>query len=317
MTLLEEAKQRLYDEGCSPVNLPVCDHYAGSPKFAEKALEFQKRWGQRLDITLDLEDGAQVGKEAAQLDWVTDVISSAENRLNRIGVRIHDLESPYWLNDIETLIPRVGDRLAYITIPKVRDVAQVSFFERTVQRITQAEGLQRVIPLHVLIETHTALHDVWAVAAHPAIECLSFGLMDFVSAHYGVIPSTAMKSPGQFQHPLVARAKLEIAAAAAAHGKVASHNVTTDVRDTAVVRNDATQAKETFGFSRMWSIHPIQIEPIIEAFSPSHEILAEAKTILEAARVKQWGPIRYGDTLHDRASYRYYAQVLERSSGIS
>ncbi|MES2206264.1 MAG: aldolase/citrate lyase family protein [Pseudomonadota bacterium] len=314
MTLLEEAKQRLYDEGCPPVNLPVCDHYAGSPKFAEKALAFQHHWGQRLDITLDLEDGAQVGKEAVQLEWVAEVIASEDNRFNRIGVRIHDLESSYWLNDIEALIPNVGDRLAYITVPKVRDAAQVSFFERTVQRIAQAAGLQRIIPLHVLIETHTALRDVWALAAQPAIECLSFGLMDFVSAHYGSIPSTAMRSPGQFQHPLVARAKLEIAAAAAAHGKIASHNVTTEVRDASVVRSDAMHAKESFGFSRMWSIHPIQIEPIIDVFSLSQEMLTEARTILEAARTKQWGPIRHGDTLHDRASYRYYAQVLERTS---
>jgi citrate lyase subunit beta/citryl-CoA lyase len=32
-----------------------------------------------------------------------------------------------------------------------------------------------------------------------------------------------------------------------------------------------------------------------------------------AAQAAQWAPIRHRDTLHDRASYRYFWQVLERA----
>jgi hypothetical protein len=55
--------------------------------------------------------------------------------------------------------------------------------------------------------------------------------MDFVSGHHGAIPGSAMKSPGQFEHPLIVRAKCEIAAAALANGVVPSHNVTTELKD--------------------------------------------------------------------------------------
>ena len=75
-------------------------------------------------------------------------------------------------------------------------------------------GLARPIPAHVLIETHGALREVEEIAALPGIETLDFGLMDFISGHHGAIPAAAMKSPGQFEHPLVARAKCAIAAAA-------------------------------------------------------------------------------------------------------
>jgi citrate lyase subunit beta / citryl-CoA lyase len=34
---------------------------------------------------------------------------------------------------------------------------------------------------------------------------------------------------------------------------------------------------------------------------------------LLAAQNAQWGPTRYQDTLHDRASYRYYWSVLRRA----
>ena len=35
--------------------------------------------------------------------------------------------------------------------------------------------------------------------------------------------------------------------------------------------------------------------------------------IITAAQVAHWAPIRHRDTLHDRASYRYFWQVLERA----
>jgi citrate lyase beta subunit len=48
-----------------------------------------------------------------------------------------------------------------------------------------------------------------------------------------------MRSPGQFEHPLIVRAKCEISAAALANGAVPSHNVTTELRDLDFIRNDA------------------------------------------------------------------------------
>jgi len=134
-----------------------------------------------------------------------------------------------------------------------------------------------------------------------------------VSAHHGAIPDAAMRSPGQFDHPLVRRAKLEIAAACHAHGKTPSHNVTTEVRDMAVVAGDARRARDEFAFTRMWSIHPAQIRPIVDAFAPRTDEVALAAEILLAAQAADWGPTRHGDTLHDRASYRYYWSVLRRA----
>ena len=84
---------------------------------------------------------------------------------------------------------------------------------------SRAAGLARDVPLHALIETHGALRDVERIAAHPRLESLSFGLMDFVSAHRGAIPQSAMGAEGQFTHPLVVRAKLAIAAACHGHAQ--------------------------------------------------------------------------------------------------
>ena len=44
-----------------------------------------------------------------------------------------------------------------------------------------------------------------------------------------------MTAQGQFEHPLVVRAKLEIAAACHAHGKVPSHCVVTEFKNPAAL----------------------------------------------------------------------------------
>jgi citrate lyase subunit beta/citryl-CoA lyase len=122
-----------------------------------------------------------------------------------------------------------------------------------------------------------------------------------------------MESPGQFDHALLRRAKAEVAAAALAHGVVPAHGVTRALDDPAQAHADARRARDEFGFLRMWSIHPAQIEPIVEAMRPDFAEVADAAAILGAAQDASWGPIRWQGRLHDRASYRYYWELLQRA----
>jgi citrate lyase subunit beta/citryl-CoA lyase len=167
--------------------------------------------------------------------------------------------------------------------------------------------------LHALIESPAAVHRAFDIAAHPRIQSLSFGLMDFVSAHGGAIPEAGMGVQGQFTHPLVVRAKLAIASACHAHGKVPSHCVVTEFKDRTAMAAAAHRAAAEFGYTRMWSIHPDQIRPILQAMAPSAGAIEEAVRIVSAAQAAQWAPISVDGKLHDRASYRFHWQVLERA----
>jgi citrate lyase subunit beta / citryl-CoA lyase len=109
------------------------------------------------------------------------------------------------------------------------------------------------------------------------------------------------------------RAKLEIASACHAHGKVPSHSVVTEFQDRDAMRAAARRASAEFGFTRMWSIHPDQIRPILEALAPTEGEIAQAADILVKAEQAAWAPISVAGKLHDRASYRFYWQVLERA----
>ncbi len=303
----------LYREARPFPALPACEHYAGSEKLIGKGLALQQTLGPVFDLTCDCEDGAPAGAERAHAEMVAATVNSADNRFNRVGARIHDITHPHWRDDLEIIVGRAGRKLAYVTFPKVGNRQDAQTMLMALAAVARINGIERPIPAHMLIETHGALREVEEIAALPGIETLDFGLMDFVSGHHGAIPSSAMKSPGQFEHPLVARAKCAIAAAALGHGLVPSHNVTTELHDTQAVYQDARRAREQFGYLRMWSIHPNQVQPIVDAMRPQFDEVNEAVAILLAAQAADWGPIRHDGRLHDRASYRYYWELLQRA----
>ena len=303
----------LYSEARPFPALPACEHYAGSEKLIGKALALQQALGPIFDLTCDCEDGAPAGAERAHAEMIAAAINSADNRFERVGVRIHDITHPRWRDEIEIIVGRAGARLAYVTFPKVGGRQDAQTMLMALAAVAKVNGIARPIPAHVLIETHGALREVEEIAALPGVETLDFGLMDFVSAHHGAIPAAAMQSPGQFEHPLVARAKCAIAAAALGHGLVPAHNVTTDLHAPGAVHEDARRAREQFGYLRMWSIHPNQVQPIVDAMRPNFDEVNEAAGILLAAQAADWGPIRHDGRLHDRASYRYYWELLARA----
>jgi citrate lyase subunit beta/citryl-CoA lyase len=326
------------------ISLPVCDHYCGVEARITKSLQLQAEMMQEFgacvfDVTLDCEDGAPVGGErdhanmvvanvlaacAAPKSVVTSINQANDQKLNkkpkrRVAARVHAVDHASFESDIETIVGKAGAYLSHVMVPKVDTVADV---ERAVTLIDAAlkdasnkssQATPLHLPIHVLLESPKAIHNAFEIAAHPRVQSLSFGLMDFVSSHAGAIPASSMGLTGQFEHPLVVRAKLDISSACHAHGKVPSHCVVTEFSNTNAIENAALKAANMMGYTRMWSIHPSQIRPILAAFSPNANDIDLATHIIVAGAGADWAPINYKGALHDRASYRYYWQVLERA----
>ena len=298
--------------------IPACEHFAGSEKLILKALSLQdasnpNAVGPVFDITCDCEDGAASGQEIAHAEMIVRVLNSDANVHKMAGARIHDYTHPAWRQDIDILVAGAGKLLSYITIPKCTDIAQAREMISYIQKSAKFSGIERVIPVHILIETHGALNQVHNIATLPWVQVLDFGLMDFVSAHHGAIPASAMRSPGQFEHRLLARAKAEVVSAALANGVVPAHNVTLDLKNVETTFGDASRARNEFGFMRMWSIYPTQIAAIVDAMKPNYDEVSDAANILLAAQAADWGPIQYDGELHDRATYRYFWEVLQKA----
>lgn len=313
--------------------LPVCDHYSGVQARMKKSLQLQAEMAEEFgacvfDVTLDCEDGAPAGAEVEQAHCVAGLALEAfaqskarpQKIQTRVGARLHPVDHAFFASDAEIVVGSAAQALAYIMVPKVESLADV---EAAVAAVDAAAHGKRAtsLPLHVLIESPAAVHEAFDIARHPRVQSISFGLMDFVSSHGGAIPASAMgvraaqdsQTLDQFNHPLVVRAKLEIASACHAAGKVPSHCVVTEFRDPQALELAARRAAVALGYTRMWSIHPDQIRPILKAFSPSEAEVELASTIVLEAQRQDWAPISLAGKLHDRASYRYFWQVLERA----
>jgi len=278
-----------------------------------KALQLQDSIGPVFDITCDCEDGAMAGQEREHAEMIVRVLNSDSNKAHMAGARIHDYTHPAWRLDVDILVKGLGQIISYITIPKATNAAQLSEMIGYIQAVAKSNHINREIPIHALIETHGALKQVFEIAALPWIQVLDFGLMDFVSGHHGAIPASAMRSPAQFEHRLLARAKAEVVAAALANGVVPAHNVTLDLKNVETTFSDASRARNEFGFLRMWSIYPTQIQAIVDAMKPNFDEVADAANILLAAQKVDWGPIQYDGELHDRATYRYFWEILQKA----
>ncbi len=291
---------------------PCCEHYAGSAAKLRKSLALQERLAGAFDVTADLEDGAPSGDEVRTARELADMLREPRPAGHRVGMRVHPPLHPAFETDLAEIFAGPSLRLAYITIPKVDHPSQLDIAAQAIARHAMRGG-EHSPGLQVLIESPAAVCHVARIAAHPSVVMLAFGQMDFVSSHQGAIPAQAMSSPGQFDHPLLRRAKLEISAACQASGKIAVHNPTTDYASDTQAGDDARCAGREFGFRRMWSIHPDQMNQILQAFAPSEAELEDATRILLAAQQAQWGPIADRGRLHDRASYRYYWDLLRRA----
>jgi citrate lyase subunit beta/citryl-CoA lyase len=292
--------------------IPVCDHYCGVEARIKKSLQLQVELTQEFgacvfDVTLDCEDGAPAGGEAEHAQMVAALVLSAAP-LARVATRVHPVDHPSFDADIERIVGAAGHRLCHVMLPKTESVDDVA----RAARALDAAGAP-MLALHALIESPAALHRSFEIAAHPRVQSLSFGLMDFVSAHGGAIPVEAMSLSGQFSHPLVRRAKLEIASACHAHGKTPSHGVVTEFANSQGLLQAARRAAAEFGYTRMWSIHPSQIRPILAALTPDAAEIELASRVILLAMLAHWAPVSVDGRLHDRASYRYFWQLLLRA----
>lgn len=298
----------------------------------QKSLDLQAKFIEAFgacvfDVTLDCEDGAPVGAEAEQAHVIASLLLASTARIHgvarRVAARVHPIDHSAFAYDVQTIVGQAAHALSHLMLPKVESVADV---ERALLAIDAAaarapQPRATPVPLHVLIESPAAAQHAFDIAAHPRVESVSFGLLDFVSAHGGAIPSSAMGvrarsdtvTLDQFHHPLVVRAKLAIASACHAHGKVPSHCVVAEFRDLQALGHAAKTAAQAMGYTRMWSIHPDQIRPIVQAFAPSPAEVQEAAAIVHAAAQQDWAPMAMQGVLHDRASYRYFWHVLERA----
>jgi citrate lyase subunit beta/citryl-CoA lyase len=101
------------------------------------------------------------------------------------------------------------------------------------------------LPMPAWIETHAAMHEIRRTPTPGEVARPPLRVVDSARAHRSAIHDTAIKSPEALRHAHAVHAKMKIAAACHASGRIASHNGRSDIHDPLAVAFDAIKAAES------------------------------------------------------------------------
>jgi citrate lyase subunit beta/citryl-CoA lyase len=276
-------------------------------------------------LFLDLEDAcAPLAKPTARQNIVAALNEGGFDGKVRV-VRVNDWTTPWTYRDVIEVVEGAGPNLDCIMLPKVQDAGQVVALDLLLSQIEAAMGYQAGrIGIEVQIENPRGLLAVDAIAkATSRVETIIFGPADFMAAINMKSLVVGEQPPGYDVGDAYHHILMSILIAARANGKQAIDGPYLAIRDVAGFRRSAARTS-ALGFDGKWVLHPDQIEPANEAFSPRQEDYDHAELILDAyayhtsAEGGATGAAMLGDEMIDEAS-RKMALVIAakgRAAGL-
>jgi citrate lyase subunit beta / citryl-CoA lyase len=249
-------------------------------------------------VFLDLEDSvAPVAKPAAR-EKVAAALRGLDWGTKTRAVRINGAGSGWAEADLAAVL---CDHLDVVILPKARSAEDVRWLD------SRLAGTG--VGIEVLIEEVEALLAVNEIAhASPRLEALIFGSGD-MAASQGVRTGRL----GSFRGDPWIYHRTRVVVAARSAGIAAIDGPSwAPLADVDAYRAECELAA-TLGYDGKWAIHPSQIEPANEAFSPSPEEVAHAERVLAAfaSAAEGRGAIALDGVMVDAVDIRLGQQVLE------
>jgi citrate lyase subunit beta/citryl-CoA lyase len=249
-----------------------------SPRFIAKAR------GLDVDeVFLDLEDAVAPAAKLAARRVVAQALRDGGWGGRVMAVRINDATTAWAYRDVVDVVEQAGPHLDAIVLPKVTGPGHVVWLDLLLGQIEQAMGYPAgAIGIEAQIEDARGLAAVDAIAAaSPRLAALVFGPADFMaslgmrSLDIGAQPA-GYAGGDAFHYPL-----LRLLVAARAHGLQAIDGPYAAIADTEGLARAAASVA-ALGFDGKWVLHPGQVGPVNEAFSPSQQDYDRAELILAA-----------------------------------
>lgn len=253
-------------------------------------------------VIIDLEDAVAYSEKDEARGLVKEALSELRDK-KPIYVRINDLTTPYWEQDLTASV-RCGAR--GVVVPKSESEDDI---RRVCDNVRDMWGMENpgihfeVIPL---LETALGIQFAYDIAnADSLVSTLAFGSIDF-SLDIG-----CELTPGG-EELLFARSQMVIASKAAGKGQPIDA-VFPDLDNFDGLRSE-TRATKHLGFKGKLLIHPKQIGIVHEVLTPSEHELREAKQIVaEFEKAEQQGlaSISVNEKFVDYPVYRRAKELLD------
>ena len=255
-------------------------------------------------ICMDMEDGVALNRKADARRGIAAALRELDfgrsEKLARINAPGSGLES----EDIQAVLPFRPDG---VVLPKVETQEQIQWASGKIEAAELAYGWPvRSIRLLVEVETPKAFLNLKDLASQPRLEALIFGDVDY-AASIG-----ATRTPGA-EELLFARSALVMVCAA--YTLQAIDMVSTDFKDLETLRQEARLGAQ-LGFAGKQIIHPNQVAPVQEAFTPDEAASESARRLVEAFELHQArgsGAFALDGRMIDIALVKAAQRVLERA----
>ena len=227
-------------------------------------------------VCLDMEDGVAASRKEVARQTIAEALCTIDFGGTERLARINPVGSGLEHDDLIAVIPTRPDG---IVIPKVRDSLQIKWVSEQLAAIEEQNGLPiGGIILIAIIENAIGIVNLREItSADSRLEALIFGAED-LAADLG-----AHRSQSGWE---VFHSRSEVVTHAAAYGLQAIDMVYIDFNDNEGLQVQATQGAH-LGFDGKQIIHPNQVKPVQEAYTPKDEEITEAKSIVETFAAHQ------------------------------
>jgi citrate lyase subunit beta/citryl-CoA lyase len=217
-------------------------------------------------VVLDLEDAvAPEAKDEARAAAVAAVREGGWGR-REVAIRANGLDTPWGAADLAAIAGSCADA---VLVPKISSPTDIEHYQTTLS------AARASLQLWAMVETCACLPQLDAIAAKAKTTRLSL----FVMGTNDLAKEMRAKLTPE-RTPFLPFLSLAVAAARA-HGVAILDGVCNEFRDLAIFRAEAEQGL-LFGFDGKSLIHPDQIEPCNEVFSPGADELAWAQAVIAA-----------------------------------
>ncbi|MFZ4617940.1 MAG: HpcH/HpaI aldolase/citrate lyase family protein [Rectinemataceae bacterium] len=260
-------------------------------------------------VCLDMEDGVAANRKAEARTVIQAALRDLDFGTSERLVRINAMGTGLEEEDLDAVLGSgPGVRPDGIVLPKAESAEEVRHISA---RIAQAEARYGWKPggisLIILIETALGLVDMRSIlTADPRLEAVIFGAEDLAGS-IGMI-----RTKGCLE---LLYARSALVTHAAAFGLQAIDMVHSDFRDLEGLRIACLEGA-SLGFSGKQLVHPGQVVPAQEAFTPSKEAIADARRLVDAFEAQQRagrGAFDFGGIMVDMPILRTARGVLERA----
>ncbi|MEZ0396647.1 MAG: CoA ester lyase [Anaerolineales bacterium] len=226
-------------------------------------------------ICMDMEDGVAASRKAEARAGIAAALRELDfGRAEKLA-RINRLGSGLEADDLAAVLPFRPDG---IVIPKIESAEQIQWVAERIEAAELANGWPvNAIRIIVDVETARGILNLKEIAAHPRLDALIFGGEDFA------VSIGATRTPEAWE---LFYARSAVVTHAKAFGLQAIDMVTTDFRDLERVHREAAFGAQ-LGYTGKQTIHPAQVGPVQEAFTPSDEAIARARRLVEAFEAHQ------------------------------